>query len=241
MLKRLLFLVSFLTLVVGAPAYGATITETGLEATTIDKCSLRIEGEIQKGDASKVAAVFDRQGQRMTDYAYKTTYKGLDYVACLSGSGGDYAEAVKIAELFIQRAVATSVPSQETCAEACAIAFMGGRDCCVEMGLTMTKRHLSRNARLGLAAPSIRVSEGTLTAAETSAAFEQSIAVISELQDKARELGIGPDIINNIISHRNGDIFFIEPDPAHKHNYVDANGGVFQDIWVPGISGVVNQ
>ena len=223
------------------PVSAASIVETGLKATSLDQCSLVIEGEIEQGDSTKLDTVFARIASELTDISYKSDFVGLDYVVCLSGSGGDYPEAVAIAELLIEKAVATSVPVGATCENACAIAFMGGRDCCVEFGMTLTKRHLSRNSRLGLSAPTLDVSDGILTAEETAAAFEQSIALISEIQDKAATLDIGPQIINTIMSNRNGQVFYIQPDPMHEHNFVDRAGDVFQDIWVPGISGVVNQ
>ena len=69
----------------------------------------------------------------------------------------------------------------------------------------------------------------------------ESLDVITALQNKASDLRISAAVLNKLISRRNGKYFAIRPDAAHKHNYVNEDGNVFQDIWVPGISGVVNQ
>jgi len=215
------------------PALATEIVETGKDSTTMEECSLSISGEIGKGDAARIAAILAKWQERSPNAHYKLENKGLDYVVCLSGSGGDYLEAIKIAEIFDNSVVATSVPVNASCLSACAIAFMGGRDCCVEMGRTMMKRHLSVNSTLGLGAPTLSTKKASFSSQEISDAFDQSLDVITALQNKAEKIGISANIINKLIAHRNGDVFEIKPDPKHQFNYVDVDGKVFQDIWVP--------
>lgn len=222
-------------------ALAVEISETGKNATSINECSMVIEGEIKKDDPVKIEAALAKIEAKLVAISYETDYVGLDYVVCISGSGGDYLAAIKIAEIFTRRMVTTSVPEGAACLAACAIAFMGGRDCCVELGLTMSKRYLSPKSTLGFGAPTLATDKKFFSTSELSKTFIQSLNIISELQTNSANLDVSENIINKLIAHRNGKYFLIKPDPAHQHNYVDRDGKVYHDIWIPGVSGRVNQ
>lgn len=221
--------------------FAAEATETGRDSTKIGECSLIVDGTIKVGDSLKIARILEGWHARQPNAPYASEFDGLDYIVCISGKRGDYHEAIKIAEVFAAKMVATSVPVGAECSGACAIAFLGGRDCCIEGGRTLMKRHLSKGAVLGLGAPTFESDGENYSAGDLSDEFERSLKVITELQSRAVTIGISAAIIEKILSNRDGGMHFIRPDPAHQHNYVDENGNVFQDIWVPGISGVVNQ
>ena len=218
------------------PAAAAEISETGKDVTAISECSMVVTGEIEKGDASRIEVLLAKWQERQPRANYERKYAGLDYIVCLSGRGDDYHEAIKIAEVFVKNVVTTSVPVGGSCLSACAIAFMGGRDCCVELGRTMIKRHLSANSTLGLGAPTLTPGQETFTSKEISETFDRSLDVMTALQNKSEDLGVGTKIVNTLIAHRAGNYHLIKPDPGYKHNFLNADGVVFQDIWIPGFN-----
>lgn len=231
-MKSWLFILLSAGLYLAVPARAANVSETGKAAVTIEECSILIEGEIRTGDAAKVQSILEHR-KKLQDIAYRTEFKGLDYVACLSGSEGDYQEAIRIAEALTEAMVATSVPADASCTSACAIAFMGGRDCCVEYGLSLPKRHLSKNAILGFGAPTLDAQKTTYTGDELVEAFNRSLDVMAELQNRKSLLRIDSRVLDWIVSRRNGDLYLVRPRPDRKRNYVDDNGALQHDIWIP--------
>lgn len=217
-------------------ATAAEISETGKDVTAISECSMMVTGEIKKGDASRIEALLAKWQERQPRANYESKYAGLDYVVCISGTGGDYHEAIKVAEVFVKNVVVTSVPVGGSCLSACAVAFMGGRDCCVELGRTMIKRHLSAESTLGIGAPTLTPGQKIFTSQEISETFDRSLDVITALQNKSEDLGVGTKMVNTLIAHRAGNYHLIKPDPGYKHNFLNADGIVFQDIWIPGFN-----
>ena len=235
-MKRHLIMLLAVCGLLAKPATAADVSESGKDSTALGECSMVMTGEIKKGDAAKVDALLAKWQKREPRAHYEEKYNGLNYIVCLSGSGQDYHEAIKVAEVFAKYVVATSVPVGGSCLSACAIAFMGGRDCCVEYGNTMIKRHLSLKSTLGLGAPTLEPGKAFYTSKEISETFNQSLDVITALQNKSEDLGIRTSIINTLLSHRNGNYFLIKPDPGYRHNFLNADGEVFQDIWIPGFN-----
>jgi len=80
---------------------------------------LMLSGPIEVGDAERVRRVMSatRGGNSALSTVGRMT---------LSGSGGNFAEAVKIARLLREHYVQTVVLKHDRCADACAVAFMGG-------------------------------------------------------------------------------------------------------------------
>lgn len=235
-MKRHLIMLFAVCGLLAKPVSAAEISETGKDSTTIAECSMVVKGAITKGDAGKIDALLAKWQERQPRAHYEGKYRGLDYVVCISGDSGDYHEGIKIAEVFAKHVVVTSVPVGGACLSACAIAFMGGRDCCVELGRTMVKRHLSLNSILGLGAPTLKPGKEFYSSKEISETFSQSLDVLTALQNKSEDLGISTSIINTLISHRNGNYFLIKPDPGYRHNFLNAEGEVFQNIWLPGFN-----
>lgn len=214
-------------------ANAANITSMQIEPTTMDGCTLTIDGIIKKGDAEKISIVLLKNKATFEKQSKPLDFRGKDQIACLSGSGGDFTEALKIADLFILHHIVTSVPSDKSCLSACAIAFLGGRDCCVEFGFPMAKRHLSPNSRLGLSAPTLLIDAQNFTEQDVERAFNEALDVLTDLQIRATKLMVSDVLINTILLHNGGDHYLIEPDSNFRHNYVDEAGKVYQEIWQP--------
>jgi len=238
-MKKLWALTVFSTLITVAltvfytsAVVAANVVDTGERQTTLSGCSFKIVGEIQLGDAEKIRGFFDKYSFSQTGGS-KQSIVGKNFVACLSGSGGDYPEAIRLTEVLIEKHILTSVPENQICADACAIAFLGGRDCCIEFGFPMIKRHLSSGSELRFTAPEIEVSDGKYTKSQTEAAFTEALDVISYLQRHQEQLKIDGTLVTKIVESTNKSYFSVKPDPRYRFNYVDPKGQVYQEIWDP--------
>lgn len=218
-----------LTHIVVGGAFAANITETGMGATDLLNCTFRVEGEIEKGDAEFLIGILNQ----ITDPSAQGVRKN---VICFSGEKGDFYEAVSIADELRRFSMVTSVPPGEICAGACAIAFMGGRDCCVEFGASMAKRHLSPGSELRFHAPELLIKNDKYSKAEVELTFSRALDFLTEIQLRQSFLKISHDLITKIIGHRTDSFLSIKPNPKYRYNYVAADGSIFQAIWEPSIN-----
>ncbi|MBO6919451.1 MAG: hypothetical protein JJ858_13545 [Rhizobiaceae bacterium] len=207
-------------------AQAAEITDTGEGLTSINGCSFSIDGVIKTGDAD----IFEKI---LKEFLFEPSGGGKNYVVCFSGTDGDVSEALKIAEILIKFQLVSSTAEGEICADACAIAFLGGRDCCIEFGLPMGKRHLANGSELRFRAPSLDVVDGVYEKTAVERAFSQALDIITELQKKQAELKIDGSLITNIVRNVGSEYFSVKPDPKYRYNYFGGDGGVYQEIWEP--------
>lgn len=159
LVRRLPGVIAAALLVVAASAQAATLEIVtprlvGASAMRQGVCALRLSGTIGPGDAERAA-------ETLADYASKagalTEDAGKGASVCLEGlEGGDFAEAVALAELFSREGVATIAPAGETCAGPCAAVFLGGAQYATDPGgerYGVPHRILHPNAHLVLRAP----------------------------------------------------------------------------------------
>ena len=81
------------------------------------KCQYLLDGKIQDGDTQKVRAKF----ATIDRFNHPN-----DLVLCLNSVKGSYSEAIRLAK-YLDSGIATVIPEQSRCENACAVAFLGGR------------------------------------------------------------------------------------------------------------------
>lgn len=109
--------------------------------TGVIRCSHRLVGEIAKGDAERI----------------KTAIKSVpflgDITLCLNSEGGDFSEAVKIAEILISSRMRTALEPNAVCLSGCAFIFMAGSR--GRSDIRKPDRYMHVTATLGFHAPYI--------------------------------------------------------------------------------------
>ena len=92
-----------LTLIAGSSWFdqavgAATLENTPHVQTAATNCSLRVSGEIEKGDAAVIRQTIEPVVSQI--YNYPSPDYDEQYVVCLSGPGGNCLEGVKLAKIF---------------------------------------------------------------------------------------------------------------------------------------------
>ena len=106
-----------------------------------------LRGVIEAGDAKRLET-FLRQRVSKSEGGTTDYY---DVAISLDSPGGDFAEGLKIANFIYDTGLGTVVQRGNTCASACALAFLGGAQ--VEEGGPYTDRSLEVGGRLQFHAP----------------------------------------------------------------------------------------
>ncbi|MCH6206345.1 hypothetical protein L3V16_21205 [Brucella ciceri] len=91
-------------------------TAADIRPVESEKCRYLLSGIIEKGDAEKIAAIVDKNGD------------GVDAgnSICLNSPGGNYLAGKQLFDTFMADGFATYVRKGDECHSACAIAFLGG-------------------------------------------------------------------------------------------------------------------
>lgn len=195
-------------------ADAAHISVTSSPSTTIDQCSLRVEGRITAGDAEKVEAILanalgaadqQRTSRTPVDAEYNDTF-----VVCLSGPGGSYLEGIALADVFAKFRVATVIPDNEVCLSACAIAFLGGQSCCDDQGEPFAQRFIFPGSKLGFHSPLFRVSAGEYSAEAALKAYDLGLEAVARLRQKTELFLINDEFLAEIFEHKGEDFYYIE-------------------------------
>ena len=130
-------------------------------------CNIRLSGDIRAGDRDKLAAILTSAPQ---DESVRL---------CLNSRGGDYAEALGIAEMLLDRSVGTAVEANSVCYSSCAIMFMSGT---ANAGFYKLNMFLHVTGKLGFHAPYIgEMPEGAYDAKTIQNTFTSAVAAISKL------------------------------------------------------------
>ena len=183
----------------------STITITNSEAAKIehatsDNCTVRLDGEIEKGDAERLQSVLTADEN--------SNYSKL----CLNSPGGSYAEALVIIRFLLgSLTTATVVDQGSSCYSACALIFLSGTKQEGE-GLTSPLRFLHVGGKLGFHAPFVR---GTSIAPDeklAQMAYRAGVQAIGELLEtsKDREAFFPRSLLAAALKMGPEDYFFID-------------------------------
>jgi hypothetical protein len=109
--------------------------------------AIELTGEIQQGDAAKLAKEVLRLDDRFN------VGKQI-YVVFLRSRGGNFEEGLRLLRLFRERGLITAIRAGAECLSACAVAFMGGRYINWDSGVPPESfRVIEPGARLGFHRP----------------------------------------------------------------------------------------
>jgi hypothetical protein len=167
------------------PVAAATIKLGGSEAMG---CFMEIDGQIAKGDADDLRAMFEQVG-------YPTGYSPTGRRICLNSPGGILTEGLKIADLIAEWNFGTAVPDGAACQSACAVAFMAGRFNNPEAGGAFSiDRVIHPRAKLGFHAPSLLLGERAYSRKEVDTAYAIALnSMAGILRHRAEQYTSFPD------------------------------------------------
>lgn len=190
-------------------------------------CSVRLKGAIEPGDAGRLEAEMEA---RIEDGSLEQTRPtGLNFgiaaeghVLCLDSLGGDAGEALALARVIRDHALATAVPDGAQCIGPCAVAFMAGSVASSNSdgGARMPMRALHTGGRLGFLAPQTADGDAAL---DYIAGLTDLFSGIDSYTPTAR---LHPQLMVEMLLHR---------DPAHPY-MIDTTGkaGLY-DIRLAGV------
>jgi PAN domain len=202
----LVTLASCLIASAGATAEAATVTR-------VDRphCQYLLSGEIRSGDAERVQRVLlPSEVMRINKAREDSSEQPLPTV-CLDSNGGDYAEAVTLAQHFVRFGIGTVIDKGANCYSACALLFMAGTtfsDDAISVpfdgdlaqfaskGLGAgwaRSRRLHINAQLGFHAPFLKLDDASANYSRETvvAAYQAANLAVASFLDLARQHGAG--------------------------------------------------
>lgn len=151
-------------------------------------CDWKFSGQIEKGDADKVA--------RIPNGYFVTRL-------CLDSPGGSLAEGLKLFDLIWDQNFTTAVLPGDICESACAIAFLGGSTL---EGTDVTRqmdRLLWRGSRIGFHGPSLNLATGqAYRDTDLNQAFGTAIAAAARLFEVNRTQDRGDRAMTDHLLHR---------------------------------------
>lgn len=185
-----------------APAIGAELHITDYQARNwpqvlsfTPRCNAWLTGRIRVGDAERIEAALlsfarnkSRPGGRedATIASIRSDNKVGFHALCLSGSGGDLREALKISAFFY--GWATVVEEGAVCESACAVIFMkaGRRNGLVGFDYTKPGRYLHVNSKLGFHSPMLDYSkkDAMVSTKEVGDAYARALRTMRELTNE---------------------------------------------------------
>jgi hypothetical protein len=164
------------------------------DRSTEYKCNVLVSGEIERGDAEKLASAV----------------QNWPSMVCFDSTGGSFDEALKMAEVLYQKAVGTRILADQRCLSACAIAFMAGTYDTESYIGYLPWRFMHPRSTLGFHSPSLQVPEGQYNKRTVDASYGAALAAIGKLQNLRHRFAISPDLIGEMLKHSGEDFFFID-------------------------------
>lgn len=167
------------------PSTAATITLGGSQEMG---CRIAIDGQIGKGDADALRAVFEEIG-------YPTEYTPIGRRICLNSPGGSLLEGLAMADLIAEWNFGTAVPDGASCESACSIVFLAGRFNNPEAGGAFSvDRVMHPRAQVGFHAPSLLLGERSYSRHEVDKAYAIALdSMAGILRHRAESLTSIPD------------------------------------------------
>jgi hypothetical protein len=141
---------------------------------------------VVQGDFERVRTALDTPRFFNAEPAYETGGEPSAAV-CLDSDGGSYLEAVAIAELFYERAVATVVDAGMRCYSACALIFMAGRTHGFEADYPNRRLHIG--GMLGFHAPYLVMRGAQYDSSTVELAYRAANLAISRFLRLANKRG----------------------------------------------------
>lgn len=206
------FLLGLALICAAEGAHAADITvlstrELSYDEVTRGACTLRLEGEIVRGDAERLKTVLERD----FPLAHDETGPSL----CLDSPGGSLDEGVAIAQLLGAHFTSTVLEPEASCLSACAVAFMGGTFGWFEYRYNMRVMHPS--AKLGFHAPALVVGEGSYDAPTVVKAFDVAIDAVARIAGDLDVVHLGGQVnrfprslLAQMLRHRGEDYLWID-------------------------------
>ena len=158
------------------------------------RVAVRMIGEIELGDATRLEKVFEQHAFDGGSFGYAKG--GGNYVAVyMSGQAGDIEGAIELGRFFRENAVFTRVARDATCAGACALAFMGGSAQWGRLTRRAVERRLEAGGQLVFKSPIYGIGD----AGDPAAVAERLRERMRAVQSYAVYADIPPLLLNKIL------------------------------------------
>lgn len=204
------FLIFLILLWPALPQGAQAATVTPVQNSSA-KCNLRFDGPVESGDLDQIKANMD---------AFPKDWVGevSNHFMCLSGPGGNLAEALKIARFLYDEGIGTRIEAGQSCLSACAVMFMMGTSYFYE-GIGdghSANRWMHVTARLGFHRPELKLAAGgQFDSASVERSFDVALEATLEfvqLANNGSSLGnmVPSDLIENMFRHRGQDFYYID-------------------------------
>ena len=181
-----------------------------------------MDGEIEPGDHKKLLDILGEDvGQ-----------KGMPLFIQLNSKGGNFEEAIKIADVARERFLSTKLGPGSTCLSACAIVFMSGMN--YNNSFFTKSRVMHPTAVLGFHAPSITSGGGNFDAADLEAAYSRGVeqvgkkllAVARYRVESWTNPRIKPSLVNEMMMARGSNLFYVDTVGKAAEFEIDLDGAI---------------
>ena len=199
-----------------AMVLGVALVSGAAEAADItegpgEQCQLRLSGVIAEGDLDKLVA-------RKNAFPERVGGGTEGNVLCVSGPGGNLAEAMRIAGFLYENGIGTRIEPGQTCLSACSVLFMLGTVYWPE-GVgdgRHASRHMHVTSKLGFHRPDLKLdTDGNYTSAVVEQSFD--IAILATLEfvrlanlQSERETMVPSDLIEAMFDRVGEDFYYID-------------------------------
>ncbi|OOY24123.1 hypothetical protein BMI91_08620 [Thioclava sediminum] len=194
----------------GEEAFGDAI-HAGDSFDFKDYLHIRIEGEIETGDAEKFSEVVAEHASEIFNQSQSLGVNEKNVVVSLNSEGGDFYAGLKLSDQIV--GFETYVGKGDQCLSACAIAFLGGSVRMARGAKEMPIRHIHSEAVVGFHAPfssitsAIQVSDGTPFSKELSKLianqfYAQAQDAINEITKRMSAWELAPDFVFAMIGKK---------------------------------------
>ncbi|MAQ38601.1 MULTISPECIES: hypothetical protein [Thioclava] len=194
----------------GEEAFGDAI-HAGDKFNFKDYLHIRIEGEIETGDAEKFSEVVAEHASEIFNQTQSLGVNEKNVVVSLNSGGGDFYAGLKLSDQIV--GFETYVGKGDQCLSACAIAFLGGSVRMARGAKEMPIRHIHSDAIVGFHAPfssitsAIQVPEGTPFSKELSKLianqfYAQAQDAINEITKRMSTWELAPDFVFAMIGKK---------------------------------------
>lgn len=169
---------------------------------------ITVSGSIEPGDAATLESLFSDE---------------MRTVVSLSGAGGDYAEALTLADMINDEPAMTIVEAGASCFDACAIAFLGGSEDTDDSGDYAAARSLAPTAKLGFRAPALAL-PAALDKAAVENAYALALKFIADFVRASDDLFVEPAALAELLLPRNGEPYVVTDAYRLAHVGVEVQG-----------------
>lgn len=200
MLKLQTFLVALLVASLSPNKLGAA----SVAVTASSECGVTVSGMLTEGDTEKVKAALE---QAQTAFHNSPRNAIAANVVCLNSRGGSLREALQlVSHLMEDNHIATYIPSDAVCIEACAFVFMAGRESFEN--LTFPKRAMHVTAQLSFRAPP--PDPDSLKSGAIAASYREAVQTLGTLANHNGNHSVGTGLDKDLPYPRSLIVAFIK-------------------------------